>query len=112
MMLRILSGTVLFASIIQSGVVANAAPCAINWTNVQQQIDGFGFSSAWCGTLSAAKNNALYNTLGMSLLRIRIDENNDWTDVTSPAPQIAGTLWQVVLPLPAGTNSAFYRLIK
>ncbi len=52
--------------------------CAITWTNTQQHIDGFGFSSAWCGTLSNAKNAALFGTLGMSLLRIRIDENNNW----------------------------------
>ena len=45
-----------------------------------QIIDGFGFSSAWCGTLTIAKNNALYGTLGFSLLRIRIDENKNWAD--------------------------------
>ncbi|HTN22045.1 MAG TPA: hypothetical protein VL125_16315 [Pelobium sp.] len=49
-----------------------------------QEIDGFGFSSAWCGTLSTAKNNSLYNTLGFSLLRIRIDQNkNNWGEETS-----------------------------
>ncbi|MBB3188128.1 glycoside hydrolase family 30 beta sandwich domain-containing protein [Microbacter margulisiae] len=45
-----------------------------------QTIDGFGFSSAWCGVLTIAKNNALYDTLGFSLLRIRIDENKYWAD--------------------------------
>jgi glucuronoarabinoxylan endo-1,4-beta-xylanase len=53
--------------------------CAVNWNDTQQHIDGFGFSSAWCGTLTAAKNKALYGTLGMSLLRIRIDETTNWT---------------------------------
>lgn len=57
--------------------------CAITWNDTQQRIDGFGFSSAWCGTLSAAKNNALYGTLGMSLLRIRIDQNNYWSEETA-----------------------------
>ena len=57
--------------------------CSINWSNTQQHIDGFGFSSAWCGTLSSAKNKALYGTLGMSLLRIRIDQHNSWGDETA-----------------------------
>jgi glucuronoarabinoxylan endo-1,4-beta-xylanase len=63
--------------------VACAGPCDINLGESHQTIDGFGFSSAWCGTLSAAKNNALYNTLGMSLLRIRIDENGNWGEETA-----------------------------
>ena len=57
--------------------------CAVTWSDTQQHIDGFGFSSAWCGTLSSAKNAALYGTLGMSLLRIRIDENNNWGEETA-----------------------------
>ncbi|RKD13316.1 hypothetical protein BCY91_10945 [Pelobium manganitolerans] len=58
-----------------------------------QEIDGFGFSSAWCGTLSAAKNNSLYNTLGFSLLRIRVDQNkNNWGEeiANSAAAHAAG----------------------
>src|ERR1044071_7373241 len=60
--------------------ISGHAQCTINLTANQQIIDGYGFSSAWCGTLSSAKNNALYNTLGMSLLRVRIDQNNFWTE--------------------------------
>ncbi len=76
------------------------AQCHINPGSSQQVIDGYGFSSAWCGTLSAAKNNALYNTLGMSLLRVRIDENNNWTDEINNANaahaagvKVFGTAW-------------------
>ena len=62
--------------------------------NVQYQtIDGIGFSSAWCGKLSSAKNNALYSTLGMSLLRIRIDQDkNNWGEeiANSSAAHAAG----------------------
>lgn len=61
------------------------ATAVIDGNTYYQTIDGFGFSSAWCGTLSSAKNNALYNTLGMSLLRIRIDQNNAWGDETNNA---------------------------
>ena len=59
---------------------AHGAACNVNMTANQQTLEGFGFSSAWCGTLSSAKNNALYGMLGMSLLHIRIDEGNNWTD--------------------------------
>ena len=76
------------------------AQCNIYPGTNQQVIDGFGFSSAWCGTLSSAKNNARYNTLGMSLLRIRIDENNNWTDEINNANaahaaggKVFGTAW-------------------
>lgn len=52
----------------------------IDGNSYQQDIDGIGFSSAWCGTLTTAKNDALYNTLGFSLLRVRYDQNNNFTD--------------------------------
>ena len=73
-------------AIIAAGALnLNAGTCTINVTANQQTIDGFGFSSAWCGQLSSAKNNALYGTLGMSLLRIRIDQNKNWSDETANA---------------------------
>lgn len=62
---------------------AVAAPCTIDVSANRQTIDGFGFSSAWSGTLSTAKNDALYNTLGFSLLRIRIDPNQNWSEETA-----------------------------
>ena len=61
------------------------ATAVIDGNTYYQTIDGFGFSSAWCGTLTSAKNNALYGTLGFSLLRIRIDQNNAWSDETNNA---------------------------
>jgi glucuronoarabinoxylan endo-1,4-beta-xylanase len=59
-----------------------------------QIIDGFGFSSAWCGVLTIAKNNALYGTLGFSLLRIRIDENKYWAEeiANAAAAHAAGAM--------------------
>jgi glucuronoarabinoxylan endo-1,4-beta-xylanase len=83
-------------------VQAHAGTCTINATANQQTIDGFGFASAWCGTLTSAKNAALYDTLGFSLLRVRIDENNSWSDETSNASaahsrglKVMGTPWVV-----------------
>jgi glucuronoarabinoxylan endo-1,4-beta-xylanase len=58
----------------------NAGTCSINGNTVWQTIDGVGFATAWSGTLTTAKNNALYNTLGFSLMRVRFDENNAWTE--------------------------------
>ncbi len=48
------------------------AQCNVYMTEDQQGIDGFGFSTAWCGTLTSAKNQSLYGTLGMSLMRVQI----------------------------------------
>ena len=36
----------------------------------------------------------------------------DWVSMVSPAPQIIGGQWQVVLPVSANTGSIFYRLSK
>jgi glucuronoarabinoxylan endo-1,4-beta-xylanase len=97
-----------------------AAPlsCSINWNDTQQHIDGFGFSSAWCGQLTTAKNNALYNTLGMSLLRVRIDETGAWSQETSNAAaahaagvKVLGSPWSApVVWTSNGSNSGGYLL--
>ena len=90
---------------------AGAAPCTINMSDNQQVIDGYGFSSAWCGQLSTAKNNALYNTLGFSLLRIRIDPNQFWTDETVNATaahargaKVLGSPWSPPASMKDNTN--------
>jgi glucuronoarabinoxylan endo-1,4-beta-xylanase len=90
---------------------AHTAPCNINMAANQQTMDGFGFSSAWCGQLSTAKNNALYNTLGFSLLRIRIDPNQNWTDETVNATaahahgaKVLGTPWSAPAYMKDNTN--------
>lgn len=76
------------------------AAAVINGATTYQTIDGFGFSTAWCGALSTAKNNALYNTLGFSILRVRIDPWNQWNDETANASaahsrgaKVLGTPW-------------------
>ena len=90
---------------------AHTAPCNINMGANQQVMDGIGFSSAWCGQLSTAKNNALYNTLGFSLLRIRIDPNQNWTDETVNAAaahargaKVLGTPWSPPANMKDNTN--------
>ena len=104
----------LVLAVLAAGVLpfnAPAAPCNINMGANQQTMDGFGFSSAWCGQLSAAKNNALYNTLGFSLLRIRIDPNQNWADETVNASaahahgaRVLGTPWSPPATMKDNTN--------
>lgn len=36
----------------------------------------------------------------------------DWVNVSSPAPQIIGSQWQVVLPVPPDPGSTYYRVVK
>jgi glucuronoarabinoxylan endo-1,4-beta-xylanase len=95
--IRALAATTMAVGALSIGA---SAQCTINMTANQQVIDGYGFSSAWCGQLSSAKNNALYGTLGFSMLRIRIDPNRNWTDETVNASnahaagaKVLGTPW-------------------
>jgi glucuronoarabinoxylan endo-1,4-beta-xylanase len=60
---------------------ADAADVNVNFTAQKQVIDGFGASSAWCGTISDKVMNSLYGDLGYSILRVRIEEligDNNW----------------------------------
>jgi glucuronoarabinoxylan endo-1,4-beta-xylanase len=84
--------TVAIAGAAMAFSIGAQAQCTINMTANQQVMDGFGFSSAWSGQFSSTKNNALYNTLGFSLLRIRIDPNRGWNDerVNAVAAHAAG----------------------
>jgi glucuronoarabinoxylan endo-1,4-beta-xylanase len=65
---------------------ALAATCSIDGNTRYQMIDGFGFSDGWSGTLSSAKNNALYNTIGMTIFRAFINPNAG--DYVTPAANI------------------------
>jgi glucuronoarabinoxylan endo-1,4-beta-xylanase len=83
-----------------SVTIADAKECIVDMSAGQLVIDGFGFSSAWCGTLSSAKNNALYGTLGMSLLRVQIDPSGYWDAETANAAaahaagaKVLGSTW-------------------
>src|ERR1043166_5191999 len=92
--------SIICAATLALTISAKATVCWVDLGANHQTIDGFGFSSAWCGQLSSAKNNALYNTLGFSILRIRIDPNRNWTDETVNAQnahaagaKVMGTPW-------------------
>jgi hypothetical protein len=38
--------------------------------------------------------------------------SGEWLNATSPAPEIVGDEWQVVLPLLGDSSASFYRLVK
>ena len=49
--------------------------CVVNWNDVHQRIDGFGASSAWDSSWTAAQADMFFSTntgIGLSLLRNRI----------------------------------------
>ncbi len=104
--------------------------CNIYMAQGQQVIDGFGFSTAWCGTLTTAKNASLYGTLGMSLMRVQIVndvagatdgawnyEQADTTAAHSYGVKVFGTDWYgpsgwddtntYLLPQYYGANAVF-----
>lgn len=59
--------------------------CTINLANLKQVIRGFGGSSAWHGQLTDADCDKLFTTLGLSILRVRIDPDGNWADEISNA---------------------------
>jgi hypothetical protein len=70
-------------AVLAAGAVSfNAhAQCNIYMGTNLQTIDGFGACSAWCGQMSAAKDKALFQTLGCSLWRVQIiNDINGATD--------------------------------
>ena len=78
--LRAFTITILALSAHCTAQIAN-----IDAGNVKQTIDGFGASTAWHGQLSdqeadAAFKNETGNQMGLSILRIRIDENGNYSD--------------------------------
>ena len=70
---------------IMAARAGTTSACTINLTNLKQVIRGFGGCSAWHGQLTAADCDKLFTTLGLSILRVRIDPNNNWSDEISNA---------------------------
>ncbi len=93
---------------------SGSGACDIDGNTSYQAIDGIGFSSAWCGTLTTAKNDALYNTLGFSLLRVRFDQNNYWDDERNNATaahargaKVLGCPWMIPGSMKTGTTPPY-----
>jgi glucuronoarabinoxylan endo-1,4-beta-xylanase len=57
-----------------------AATCTIDQSLTRQVMRGFGGASVWHGQLTTAECDALFTTLGLGILRVRIDPDGQWTD--------------------------------
>ncbi|MHB1946962.1 MAG: glycoside hydrolase family 30 beta sandwich domain-containing protein [Gammaproteobacteria bacterium] len=79
--MRIFSGFVFIMMVVFS-ISTQAQTVNIDVAASQQTIDGFGFSTAWCPAITSAQGAVLFGTnsgqLGFSLLRVRIDPNENW----------------------------------
>ena len=72
-------------SILALSAHTTAQVANIDAGNVKQYIDGFGASTAWHGQLSDKEADAAFkndndNQMGLSILRIRIDQNRNYYD--------------------------------
>ena len=92
------------AAVVTLAAAASAQTATINIAANQQTIDGFGFSTAWCPAITSAQGNVLFGTgsgeLGFSLLRSRIDPNENWANEPTNASiahshgaKVLGTPW-------------------
>ena len=95
----------------------NNSTCTINLTNLKQVIRGFGGSSAWHGQLTNADCDKLFTTLGLSILRVRIDPNNNWSDEISNAQKamargaiVFGSPWSPPAYMKDNNNTVLWRL--
>src|SRR5579863_10084176 len=87
------------------GGTAQSSDITINEASLQQQITGFGVSSAWAGSYANASDpNYLWSTTtgaGLSLLRIRY---GDGLAIAQAAVKAGVTVW--LTPWGTGTNGA------
>src|SRR5262245_31491920 len=70
------------ASVCPSGLLA--ATASVDLSGVRQTIRGSGGASAWLGQLTDAEMNTLFGsgpgTVGLSIIRLRIAPDRNWTD--------------------------------
>jgi glucuronoarabinoxylan endo-1,4-beta-xylanase len=115
-LLRFLRTAALCAAVAGFATKAGAQTCTIDGTSAQQTIDGFGFSTAWSGRLSSAQGDVLFGTgngqLGFSLLRIRIDPTQAWSDETNNSTvahargaKVLGTPWTPPASMKTNNNT-------
>ena len=81
------------------GGSATSGDVTVNLSSLQQKISGFGASTAWSSTMSAADAAMLWSTTtgaGLSLHRVRIDYTNGHTSELNIAKMAVGygvTVW-------------------
>ena len=74
------------------GTPPSAGTCSVNWTNLLQRMDGFGGGVVFLDVPDPLPNvnfDTLYNTsstnLGLTLLRVRISPDTNWTAALTDA---------------------------
>ena len=83
----------------------------INWTDVHQQIDGFGASSAWTGTnITTSQADLLFSAsagVGLSLLRTRVAPDGTYSEATTMQQAVArgARVWSTPWTPPASMKS-------
>jgi glucuronoarabinoxylan endo-1,4-beta-xylanase len=93
------------------GGAAMTSDVKVNLSDLQQKISGFGASTAWSSTMSAADAATLWSTktgAGLSLHRIRVDYTNGQTSELSIAKLVAGygvTVWATPWTPPVADKS-------
>lgn len=113
--LRISAAGLIFVVMLVLSDHAPAQTATINVSSNQQTIDGFGFSTAWCPAITIAQGDVLFGTgsgqLGFSLLRSRIDPNENWSNEPTNASiahshgaKVLGTPWTA--PVSMKTNGS------
>jgi glucuronoarabinoxylan endo-1,4-beta-xylanase len=89
------------ASVFTPGLLA--ATASVDLSSVRQTIRGFGGASAWLGQLTSAQMNTLFGsgagTVGLSVLRVRIAPDRNWTDELQNA-RMATALGAIVMATP------------
>jgi glucuronoarabinoxylan endo-1,4-beta-xylanase len=86
------------------------AQSTINWNTVDQEIDGFGASSAWNPTLTSAQADMFFsvtNGIGLSLLRNRIAPDGTTEELVpmQEAQARGATVWSTPWSPPAAYKS-------
>lgn len=82
--------------------------CAVVWTNVFQRIDGFGASSAWRSSWTAAQADMFFSTntgIGLSFLRTRIAPGG--TTIENSIMQLAAARGARVWSTPWSPQTSF-----
>jgi glucuronoarabinoxylan endo-1,4-beta-xylanase len=66
------------ASVYGAEAIVETIEAEIDLASIQQNISGFGASSAWCGALSDDYMDTMYTNQGLSIIRCRIAPNDNW----------------------------------
>jgi poly(hydroxyalkanoate) depolymerase family esterase len=87
------------------------------WGNVAElEFDGYPLAIRPAVSLAMSATNLILAwpvaSAGFTLQSCTNLVLGDWMSVTSPAPQIIGSQWQVTLPPPDNADSVYYRLMK